>query len=578
MRRRFLTLEQAVAMVLEESDDEAEAEITILPPEDNPNVSDNEDIDDNDLGEVLPADVCGELEVTTKSTMLDDEESEIPKPVKRLKKTAKNQEVNWKKRSDFDVPAVDIEPKSLLQVNPNVINQSPFEIFLSIFDESYLEHLTEMTNLYAAQKLSTFKTNPDELLRFFGILLFSGYHHVPHENHYWSTSEDLSNNIVPQIMPRKRFRDIKTFFHLVDNLNLEEGKASKVAPFYRHLSKKFLDLGGVFSKHLSIDESMVPYYGHHSCKMFIRGKPIRFGYKVWMMCSPDGYPFSMELYTGAKDKAENVKEPTPLGTRVVKSLSSVVENPKEHRLYFDNFFTSYSLVKELTESGFGAIGTVRETRTGKCPLTPSKELGKKDRGTFDYRGDGQIVCVRWNDNNVVTVMSNCEGVLPTQTVSRYSSKLKQKISVQQPRMISSYNLYMGGVDVLDRLLSAYRPSLRSKKWWWNLFSNGLNMAVVAAWRLHCYAVGHSSAMTHLEFRRKIAMVAMKVGLTSFRSRKGGPSAPVLEEIVKADIGHHLSSTTQGRCTVCQKNTKKWCEICKKRMHETCYPIFHGNIV
>ncbi|GFX71906.1 hypothetical protein TNCV_1443291 [Trichonephila clavipes] len=29
------------------------------------------------------------------------------------------------------------------------------------------------------------------------------------------------------------------------------------------------------SSKLSIDESMVPYYGHHSSRMFIKGKPIR---------------------------------------------------------------------------------------------------------------------------------------------------------------------------------------------------------------------------------------------------------------------------------------------------------------
>ena len=41
---------------------------------------------------------------------------------------------------------------------------------------------------------------------------------------------------------------------------------------------------------LSIDESMMPYYGSHSCKMFIKGKPIRFGYKLWCLCESDGYP------------------------------------------------------------------------------------------------------------------------------------------------------------------------------------------------------------------------------------------------------------------------------------------------
>ena len=31
---------------------------------------------------------------------------------------------------------------------------------------------------------------------------------------------------------------------------------------------------------VSIGESMMPYYGSHSCKMFIKGKPILCGYKL----------------------------------------------------------------------------------------------------------------------------------------------------------------------------------------------------------------------------------------------------------------------------------------------------------
>ena len=31
---------------------------------------------------------------------------------------------------------------------------------------------------------------------------------------------------------------------------------------------------------LGIAESMAQYYGSHSCNFFIKGKPIRFGYKL----------------------------------------------------------------------------------------------------------------------------------------------------------------------------------------------------------------------------------------------------------------------------------------------------------
>ena len=46
---------------------------------------------------------------------------------------------------------------------------------------------------------------------------------------------------------------------------------------------------GVFAKDLAIDEQMVPYFGRHSAKMFIGGKPIRFVFKNWVLASSDGY-------------------------------------------------------------------------------------------------------------------------------------------------------------------------------------------------------------------------------------------------------------------------------------------------
>lgn len=46
--------------------------------------------------------------------------------------------------------------------------------------------------------------------------------------------------------------------------------------FTKKKSHPFLPLQHIFS-----DESMIKYYGRHGCKHFIRGKSIRFGYKVW---------------------------------------------------------------------------------------------------------------------------------------------------------------------------------------------------------------------------------------------------------------------------------------------------------
>jgi hypothetical protein len=59
----------------------------------------------------------------------------------------------------------------------------------------------------------------------------------------------------------------------------------------------------------TIDESMVPYFGKHGCKQFIKGKPIRYGCKIWMGATSTGYAVwlepRLEPYQEAKTKIEN---------------------------------------------------------------------------------------------------------------------------------------------------------------------------------------------------------------------------------------------------------------------------------
>ncbi len=268
---RRLTIQEVVEQLELDSDMEG-AEVAILPPNDNFEASDVEDVNEDALEEVQPVDVCGELDVefVTNGNEEDSEDEYLvnlkePQPAKRSKKSGLQKVLpKWAKGSAFDQPMIEGSPQRLADRRSDLINKTPFELFVEIFGEDYFNYLAGMTNLYAKQKLAEINTNADEIVRFFGILLFSGYHKVPSERHYWSTAEDLSNNIVPKIMNRKRFCDLKQYFHLVDNLKLSPGKAAKVVPFYDHLSSQFVKISGVFTEELSIDESMVPYYGHHS--------------------------------------------------------------------------------------------------------------------------------------------------------------------------------------------------------------------------------------------------------------------------------------------------------------------------
>ena len=116
------------------------------------------------------------------------------------------------------------------------------------------------------------------------------------------------------------------------------------------------------------------------------------------------------------------------------------------------FFSSYSLICDLATKGFRATGTVRNDRIMKCPLVDDKKMQKNERGSFDFRREGNLEIVRCNDNSVVTIGSNAYGVQPIGNGKRWI-KGKGKQNIQQPAIIVVYNRGMGRVDLLDHALS-----------------------------------------------------------------------------------------------------------------------------
>ena len=69
-------------------------------------------------------------------------------------------------------------------------------------------------------------------------------------------------------------------------------------------------------------------------------------------------------------------------------------------------------------------------------------------------------------------------------VKGYSQREKKNISCVQLFRFYQYNQSMGGVDLLDRFISQYRPTIQVKKWYWQLFVNYIETLTAAVWRLH----------------------------------------------------------------------------------------------
>lgn len=176
---------------------------------------------------------------------------------------------------------------------------------------------------------------------------------------------------------------------------------------------------------------MIKYFGKYSCKQFIRGKPIRFGYKMWRLNAKEGYLINFELYQGQSSKSNTV-----YGLLFGKASASLLvlldELPESKRnlryhIHMDNLFSGPNLFSYLKFHGYFAIGTIQDNHIpANCPITSKKTFERKNRGYFEKileKNDG-LLYIRWMDNAIVTMISSPYGTQLVSYVKRYSQKYK----------------------------------------------------------------------------------------------------------------------------------------------------------
>ena len=75
----------------------------------------------------------------------------------------------------------------------------------------------------------------------------------------------------------------------------------------------------------------------------------------------------------------------------------------------------------LKANGIGGAVNLRANRIDKRPVKDTEVFGKKIRGTFYFRCDlaNKVISVRWNDNSVATLASNCQTVNSIGTSKHY---------------------------------------------------------------------------------------------------------------------------------------------------------------
>ena len=229
-------------------------------------------------------------------------------------------------------------------------------------------HIVEQTNLYVRQKSAASYKWEDltvpELKAFLGVWIYMGIIRKPAVRDYWAQGLiEGEFPIVTETFPQNRFLVILWNLHFNDNASAEPqgspgyDKLHKIRPIINRLQQKFLSLYNPHREN-SIDEAMVGFKGRSSLKQYVPKKPTKRGFKVWCRCdSRNGYSCAFQVYAG-KHGSTTEKN---LGARVVKDLAEDIQG-KNYFLFFDNFFSSPTLLADLISSQIYCVGTVAANR------------------------------------------------------------------------------------------------------------------------------------------------------------------------------------------------------------------------
>ncbi|KAH1021782.1 hypothetical protein HUJ04_011267 [Dendroctonus ponderosae] len=389
------SLNEALCM-LEDDDDilEQTNDVTMFPLQGE--ITEEDSGDENLVGlNNLPASQLqapAEINMKPKPYNDDDFSSEDELPLSRL--IPKKGVCNWIKKNlstnNFYFTADD-------EIPHNEKLKSPLEMFQEFFDKNVINLIVLETNRYTARKNIVQNISRTEIKAFIVDVC------VPRRRIYWEREKDGHNLLVSEAFTRDKFEHILTNIHVKASETVDKtDRFSKGRPLFDYLNKKFIEACPLEEMHC-VGEAMVPYFGRHGCKQFIHGKPIRYGYKLWVGATRLSFVSWFEPYQGASTNISKIYSDYGVGPAVVLECADVLLKKwpdKKHHLYFDNFFTTIALIEKVSEMGLYATGTLRENRISNNPLVHSKTLKKQNRGSSDYAKiiDQDIIIVKWNDN------------------------------------------------------------------------------------------------------------------------------------------------------------------------------------
>jgi hypothetical protein len=328
---------------------------------------------------------------------------------------------------------------------------------------------------------------------------------------------------------------------------------------------------------LCVDESLLLFKGRLSFRQYVPLKRSRFGIKYFALVDVESkFLVKLFIYLGKGTvlcSTASVKEFGYGGSTVLTLMQDFLN--KNHKVVVDNYFNGPKLQQHLKEKGTYALGTVRKNRKGM------PKFGKKlQKGHCESYVSEGLILERWEDRREVLMLNSFidHEMLPSPTTNAFNQR-------EKPKSVLWYNKNMGGVDYIDKQLSAYKFTRKSIKWYKKFAFHLIELTVHNSYLV--YKHFHPGKKT--TFKDFILALVEEILEKNRVNRKRKIQEPSQDGSIGQDL--HLPEKTlnesgkpiKSNCHHCYKLGKRRqtpyvCSACKKRLciqgKDSCFKMHH----
>ena len=163
---------------------------------------------------------------------------------------------------------------------------------------------------------------------------------------------------------------------------------------------------------------MIVCKGRTGAMVYQPNKPHKWGMQAWFLAnSRTTYCHNLDIYSGKW--ADNVDAGVGVThATVMRMVKPCID--RGHHIYFDNYYTSPAVLKDLSSKGFRACGTLRVNRKDVPPVIESAKV-KPGNPPVSVHHDG-VTYISWTDKREVNLATTrCLFVRPATAPAKPST-------------------------------------------------------------------------------------------------------------------------------------------------------------